>query len=355
MGRGLGVTKRLGVSRYTSKGKLYYRFRLAGKPSVSLPGEPYTPEFEEAYQRALQGKLDPGALRTVDGTLGALAVAYYGSSDWREKSKNTQTTYRRFIEYIRQEYADLSVRALKPEHIVKLRDKITKRADEGEVKPPSDKIQMSGPTMANRLVSILRGMLDFAVDRGWRADNPAKDIKPISVKTDGFPPWSESEIEAFEAYWSIGSRERLIFDLLLYTAQRSGDVRAMTWQDIREGTIAVKQEKTKTSLVLPIHPRLKATLEVSSSNYRTIVANRSGEGYSAGGFGNLIREAAREAGVQGRSAHGLRKSAATRLADAGCTEVQIQAVTGHKTTKELAKYIEARNQRLLAEAAMAKI
>lgn len=85
------------------------------------------------------------------------------------------------------------------------------------------------------------------------------------------------------------------------------------------------------------------------------MATKYGKGYSDVGFGNFIRDAARAAGVQDRSAHGLRKSAATRLADAACTEVQIQAVTGHKTTKELAKYIEARNQRLLAEAAMAKI
>ena len=355
MGRGLGITKRRGVSHYISKGRLYHRFRMNGKPSVHLPGLPYSPEFEEAYRRALEGEVKPGKFRTIDGSLGALCIAFYSSPEWSGMAHSTQTTYRRFIEFLRQDYADLSVRAMKRDHIVKLRDKIATQKAQNDAAGATDKIQMSGPTMANRLVSILRMMLEFAVARGWRADNPATGIKPITVKSDGFPTWTEDEILAFEAYWPVGTRERLAFDLLLYTAQRSGDVRTMTWKDIKGDTIAVRQEKTKTELVLPIHPRLKASLDVASRDYRTIVATKYGKAYSDGGFGNFIREAARTAGVQDRSAHGLRKSAATRLADAGCTEVQIQAVTGHKTTKELAKYIEARNQRLLAEAAMAKI
>jgi integrase len=51
----------------------------------------------------------------------------------------------------------------------------------------------------------------------------------------------------------------------------------------------------------------------------------------------------------------LRKSAATRLADAGCTEAQIKAVTGHQTSKEVERYTKARDQRLLAQDAFAMI
>ncbi|WP_406852984.1 tyrosine-type recombinase/integrase [Brevundimonas sp. BH3] len=283
-----------------------------------------------------------------------MVVAYLSSPQWRDTKSSTATTYLHFIEYIRQEYAGLSVRGLKREHVIKIRDKVA-MADRVKSPEHPDKKHLSGQSQANRLVSILRMLLKFGVDRGWRKDNPATDIPPIKVQSDGFPPWSEDEISTFESYWSVGTRERLAFDLLLYTAHRSGDVRRMTWKHVRGDAIAVRQEKTTAALVLPIHPRLKASLEVASRDHQVIVATNHGKGYSEGGFGNFIRKAARAAGVQDRSAHGLRKSAATRLADAGCTEVQIQAVTGHKTTKELAKYIEARNQRLLAEAAMAKI
>lgn len=261
MGRGLGITKRRGVSPYVSKGRLYYRFRMKGKPQVNLPGPLYSPEFEEAYRRALEGEVSPGEFRTVEGSLGALCIAFYSSPEWSGMAASSQTTYRRFIEFLRQDYADLSVGALKTSHIVKLRDKVATREVSGAERAIDDKIVMSGPTMANRLISVLRLMLEFAVTRGWRSDNPARNIKPINVKSDGFPTWSEGEILAFEAYWPVGTRERLAFDLLLYTAQRSGDVRTMTWKDIKGDAIAVRQEKTKTELVLPIHPRLRAFSE----------------------------------------------------------------------------------------------
>lgn len=46
--------------------------------------------------------------------------------------------------------------------------------------------------------------------------------------------------------------------------------------------------------------------------------------------------------------HGLRKAAARRLAEVGCSEKQIAAVTGHTTLKEVARYTRAANQERLA-------
>jgi integrase len=53
------------------------------------------------------------------------------------------------------------------------------------------------------------------------------------------------------------------------------------------------------------------------------------------------------------SAHGLRKAAATRLADAGCSASQIAAITGHKTLVEVSHYTRAADQRRLAQQALA--
>ena len=83
------------------------------------------------------------------------------------------------------------------------------------------------------------------------------------------------------------------------------------------------------------------------------LTTKSGAGFTAGGFGNWFRDAARAAGIEDRSAHG--KSAATRLADAGCTEAQIKAVTGHTTSKEVERYTKARDQKRLAKDAFALI
>jgi integrase len=48
----------------------------------------------------------------------------------------------------------------------------------------------------------------------------------------------------------------------------------------------------------------------------------------------------------------LRKLTATRLANAGCSERQIMAITGHRSVSEVSRYTKARDQARLAEQAM---
>ncbi|WP_261763188.1 tyrosine-type recombinase/integrase [Asaia bogorensis] len=55
------------------------------------------------------------------------------------------------------------------------------------------------------------------------------------------------------------------------------------------------------------------------------------------------------------SGHGLRKAAARRLAEAGCTPHQIAAITGHKTLSEIERYTRAADQKKLAEEAMKRM
>jgi hypothetical protein len=47
-----------------------------------------------------------------------------------------------------------------------------------------------------------------------RSDNPAADVEPLQVRSDGFHTWSESEIGQFEAHHPIGTKPRLAFALL---------------------------------------------------------------------------------------------------------------------------------------------
>lgn len=51
----------------------------------------------------------------------------------------------------------------------------------------------------------------------------------------------------------------------------------------------------------------------------------------------------------GLNIHGLRKLAATRLAQAGCSPHEIQAITGHKTLAMVQHYTKAVSQRTLAD------
>jgi integrase len=53
--------------------------------------------------------------------------------------------------------------------------------------------------------------------------------------------------------------------------------------------------------------------------------------------------------------HGLRKAAARRLAEAGCSANEIAAVTGHATLEEVARYTLAAEQKRLAQSAIKRL
>jgi integrase len=84
-----------------------------------------------------------------------------------------------------------------------------------------------------------------------------------------------------------------------------------------------------------MHPELKAVLDELPLDNLTFLTTAYGKPFTAAGFGNAFRDWCDAAGLKGLSAHGLRKSAARRLAEAGCTTKQIAAITGHNTLAEM--------------------
>ena len=202
---------------------------------------------------------------------------------------------------------------------------------------------------------MLRGLMRYAVHIGMRADDPTIGIKIKQRQSDGIPTWGEIEIEAFRRYHPLGSRARLAFELLLNTGQRRGDVIRMGRQHVRDGVIQVTQQKTKAKLLIPLHPDLLEAIAATPSETLLFLTSPAGERFSAEGFTHWFRRQCDAAGVRGFSAHGLRKAACRRLAEAGCTEKQIAAISGHKSLAEIARYTRAADQAILARAAMDKM
>jgi integrase len=87
----------------------------------------------------------------------------------------------------------------------------------------------------------------------------------------------------------------------------------------------------------------------------TYIVTTGGKPFTAAGFGNWFREQCNAAGLYHCSAHGLRKAAARRLAEAGCSPHEIMAITGHFTLKEVARYTAAANREGLAREAIKKL
>jgi integrase len=85
---------------------------------------------------------------------------------------------------------------------------------------------------------------------------------------------------------------------------------------------------------------------------KTLLVTNFGKPFTEAGFGNWMRERCDEAGLPDCSSHGLRKAIARRMAEAGMSPHQIQAITGHTTLKEIERYTKAARQKLMAEMAM---
>jgi integrase len=315
-----------------------FYFRRAGFETKRLRGLPYSPEFMRDYEAAMAGQPLPiGLDRARPGTMLALAISYFASPAFRTLRPSTQCAYRGRIDQLCRDHGGKRAADLRREHVVRL---LAARADQ--------------PGAANALRTALRVMMKHAVEIGLRADDPTRDVRAVRLKTGGFHSWTDAEIAQFERHHPIGSRARLAVALLLYTGQRRGDVLRMGAQHVRDGALYIRQEKTGAELAIPLHPDLAAIIAATPSGHLTFLTTQYDRPFEASAFSHWFRNRCDEAGLPHCSAHGLRKAAARRLAEAGCTAHEIGAITGHASLAELVRYTKAADQRRLAEAAMAK-
>jgi len=91
------------------------------------------------------------------------------------------------------------------------------------------------------------------------------------------------------------------------------------------------------------------------SEHVTFLINERGRSFGPKKFGEWFSEQCRRAGLNGVSAHGLRKGASRRLAEAGCTAPEIAAITGHKSLAEVQRYIAEADRVRLARNATVKL
>jgi integrase len=144
--------------------------------------------------------------------------------------------------------------------------------------------------------------------------------------------------------------------LLLYTGQRASDVARMDRADLAEGGIWVVQQKTKAKLLVPVHPNLQLALAGFDGEEGTLLKTGFGEAFTAKGFSNFMADRIGQAELPERCVtHGLRKAAARRLAEAGCSANEIASITGHVSLEEVARYTKAAEQKKLARAAISRL
>jgi integrase len=315
------------------------RFRHRGF-STYLTGAPWSDEFMRQYADALEGvKTAPqniGAPRTIPGSIDALIVSYY-KLVFPTLKPSTQAMRRNILENFRQAHGKKPVARLEHSHVASM---IAAKA--------------STPHAANNLRKVLRHLMQHAIDINMRGSNPVLGVKQLKTSDDGIHTWSEEEVGQFIARHPLGTRAYLAMMLMLSTGQRRSDAVRMGWEHVRNGRIAIRQEKTSTPLLIPITADLQRALDLVPRGNLTFLLTERGAPFTQAGFGNWMRDRCDEAGLPQCSSHGLRKLTATRLAELGCSEREIMSITGHKSVSEVSRYTKAADQSRLADQAMRK-
>jgi integrase len=295
----------------------------------------------EVRQKALDGDWtapELGASRTKAGTVNAALVSYYQASAFKDGlSESSQRMRRAILERFREAHGDKRIALI---HKKALQAILNKKS----------------PAAASNWRKALRGFIDHCLSLDMIATDPLAGIKLVSVKSNGHHPWEPEECAQFEVHHVVGTRARLAYELLLQVGQSRCDVVRMGRQHVRDGTLSLKRQKTGVAFDVPVMPALQEAIDaMPAGDNLTFLVTAQGKPFSAAGFGNWFREICNEASLPKRCAsHGLRKAAATRLADRGATTTQLMAWFGWKTASEAERYTRSADRKL-ASAALGRL
>jgi len=329
------------VNRYVDRhGKPRHYFRKPGCKPVVLPGLPGSNEFMAAYSSALANtpRVEIAATRTRAGSIAAMVVGYFNSADFHNLAPASQQQYRRILEGLRRDYGDLGIVTLARKHVVRMLD-----------------VKADTPIGARDFLRCLRLLVRYAISIGVIESDPTAGVRVKLPKSDGYRTWTEEDIAAFEGAYPVGSRPRLALALLLGIAGRCADVVRIGRGNIRDRTIHITQQKTGSTLAIPVTSALAEAINAAAPNDAIVfLLNERGQPFTAKSFGTWFTKRCKRAGLEGLSAHGLRKAACRRLAEAGCSANEIAAISGHKSLNEVARYTRAVDQARMARNAMAR-
>jgi integrase len=306
-------------------------------PRVRIRAEFGTQLFWEEYRAALASNA-PQPKQKASGTLGWLWDRYRASAAWRKLSPVTRKLRENAMVPILAESKDRPAAKVRKADLEATREKI------------------AAQHQARVVMDCFRGMYRWAVVAlpNQFKDDPTAGIKnPKAEKTEGFPVWTEEEVDRYQAHWKVGTKERVWLDVLLYTGLRRGDAVRLGRQHVRDGFWTIKTEKSQFQVEVtnPVLQVLQVTLDAGPTGDLAFICGAGGRPLTKETFGNKFREACNAAGVLGKSAHGLRKVAATRCAENGATTQQLMALFGWLSQKQAELYTRSADRKRMARAA----
>jgi integrase len=332
--------KHLNASGQWPSGNVRYYYRPKGRKGVPLPDlPPDHPKFLAAYAEAAG---DAPRAPVTSGSIAAAVAAYKASPAFLLLASGTRAARRPMLDEIAERYGHARAAGLTARHIA------------------ADLDRREGHARNNRL-RAWKGLGKFMAEKRITSGDPTAGLRKVAVaKSDGRAPWTLADIAAFRARWQIGTIERLAMELIYWTGARIGDAASLGPQHVdRDGWLAFRQGKTGGEVFVPFSrdlpdfadgfaadlSHLHAAIKARSVQHLTWLHTLQGASRSTKAVSQWFAAKARAAGIEGKTAHGLRKSRAEKLMEAGATEAQGMAWIGHADSRMLAYYAKKHSRK----------
>lgn len=326
------------VYRETSRhGKPTYYFRRGKGKRIRLP-DPFADKaaYDLAYIAARDAGQAPAKIRGGHGTL-----------EWLIQQYRTNIAYTgRYSTATRRQRDNIFEGVVDRSGHVEIR-KVTRAKIMLGVQDRKET-----PAQARNFLDAMRGLFRWAVANEHVKADPTEGVtNPKREDGDGFPAWTDDDVEAYEKKWPIGTKERVWLAVLLYTGLRRGDAVVLGRQHLKDGIYTLTTEKTGTPVFIPVFDdEFPAILEAGPTADLAYICGDNGKPLTKESFGNYFRRACGDAKVS-KSAHGLRKLSATRAAETGLSVATLEAMFGWKGGTMASFYTESADRKRLAKVA----
>ncbi|MGJ4997270.1 tyrosine-type recombinase/integrase [Bradyrhizobium sp. HKCCYLS3077] len=217
-----------------------------------------------------------------------------------------------------------------------------------------DELGKTSRRSADNLMATLARVLSFAKENSEIKHNPLDTFRRLYKNDRSEMVWSDELQQRFIET----ARPAMVTALYLVrnTGQRAADIRQFPWVKYDGERIEVRQSKTGKLLKIPATRELKAHLNGLPRRGSLVMLTPTGKAFTKRYFNECWRADADKIGAGELNFHDLRGTAATRLAEAGGTAMEIASVLGwsiERAQRIIATYI-ARSG-VLAANAIAKL
>lgn len=178
--------------------------------------------------------------------------------------------------------------------------------------------------------------------------DPAKNVEIDKPDTVGFPEATAEDIEKYQRHWPIGTTERLVLDLAMYTGAARQDLARLNRKNVVGDVLTYSRGKTGVEAHIPMTLELRQLISRTPEISPAFILNQDGRPYTKESLGNFFQEAAKAAGMTARL-HGMRKAFCIFWAERGVSTHQIAAMAGHITLSEVERYTRAADRKRMVQ------